>query len=176
MPVSKKQSGFTLIELIVVIVVLGILAVTVMPKLIGSGRFAARTTADQYIAHLRLVQLKALNYHTVCHNSVFDNANSVFGIPRNTNVADPADCGTATTPNSRVELGDSRITLVDGGNNADIKAFPTIVFDGDGIALGSGTGDCTGACKLRVSAAEDVYVCIESQGYIHRVDTAYDCI
>jgi MSHA pilin protein MshC len=166
----NKQLGFTLIELIVVMIVLGVLAVTVVPKLIGSSRFAARTTADQYIAHLRLVQLKAMNHTGVCQNSVFDNDNSVFGMPIN---ADDAPCGTVTAANSQIALGDSRITLVNGSSNADIQAFPQIVFDSRGIPS---AGSCSGACKLKVTAVDSVYVCIESQGYIHRVASAYVCI
>lgn len=165
----NKQHAFTIIELVVIITIVAILAVTVVPKLIGVNQFSAHATGDQYLAHLRLVQLKALNHRGVCHNSVFDNGNSVFGIPANNSTT----CGTVTTSNSQVILGGSTITLLSVTPNV---VAPQIVFDSNGIPTTAGGGACAGACKFSIAADNTTYLCIESQGYIHKVDSSYACI
>jgi MSHA pilin protein MshC len=59
--VKIKQNGFTLIELIIVLIILGVISITVIPKLIGQSAFESYIVRDQLIAHLRLVQLQAMN-------------------------------------------------------------------------------------------------------------------
>ncbi len=181
-PRPEFVKGFTIIELIVVIVLVGILAVSAGPKLLSKGEFSAMATANQYVAHLRLVQLKALNQRGVCHNSVFEDISgqSVVGLPSNNSMV----CNSTTDANSRTPLDGSSIALIHGTTNALIKNAPTIVFDSNGVPYQptvnvGGTavtyGDCSGACKFKVSAQTSVYVCIESQGYIHKVDSSYVC-
>ena len=64
-----KSRGFSLIELIVVIIVLGIMAVTVMPKMITNDDLQSNEIRDQMLSGLRLVQLSSM------HNT---NANDLF--------------------------------------------------------------------------------------------------
>ncbi|NQZ07110.1 MAG: prepilin-type N-terminal cleavage/methylation domain-containing protein, partial [Algicola sp.] len=63
----SKQNGFTLIELIVVIIVIGILAVSVAPKLLTKSQFSSVAVRDQLISELRLAQLRALNDRSACY-------------------------------------------------------------------------------------------------------------
>jgi MSHA pilin protein MshC len=167
----NSHKGFTIIELIVVIVIIGILAVTVAPKLLTSRQFSAEAVTDKYIAHLRLVQLKALNYRGVCHNSIFQavSGTTVFGIPINTT----ATCGTTTASDTQNDVGHSTITLINGSTNADIAVSPQIIFDVFGVPAAG--GNCSGACKFKIVATDTVYMCVESQGYIHKVTASYVC-
>ena len=54
------NDGFTLLELVVVMVLIGILSVTAIPKLIGKSAFEGAVVRDQLISQLRLVQLQGM--------------------------------------------------------------------------------------------------------------------
>ena len=63
----KDKKGFTLVELIVVMVVIGILAVTVIPRFANRADFDARGFADATAAMLRYGQKSAVaQRRTVC--------------------------------------------------------------------------------------------------------------
>jgi MSHA pilin protein MshC len=64
---NTPQSGFTLIELIMVIVLLGILAVYAVPRMLNTNDFYARGFHDQSLAYLRYAQKTAIaQRRTVC--------------------------------------------------------------------------------------------------------------
>ena len=64
---GRPQCGFTLIELVMVLVLLGILAVYAVPRMINTGDFYARGFHDQSLAYLRYAQKTAIaQRRTVC--------------------------------------------------------------------------------------------------------------
>jgi MSHA pilin protein MshC len=64
---QRHERGFTLIELIMVIVILGVLAVFAAPRIINTGDFNARGFHDETLALLRYAQKAAIaQRRTVC--------------------------------------------------------------------------------------------------------------
>jgi prepilin-type N-terminal cleavage/methylation domain-containing protein len=57
--VSNKQSGFTLVEVVAVMVITTILAAYAIPRMMGSSDVAAKVTADRVLAALQYAQVLA---------------------------------------------------------------------------------------------------------------------
>ena len=141
----KWQSAFSLIELIVVIIILGVLSVTVVPKFFGTSAVAHYAVRDQFIAQLRLVQLQAMNQRDICNRLVV--TDSYFGIEKNSGTT----CGTPPDADEQIAL--------DGVSIQSNTTF-YIQFNRQGIS------DCS-VCTYDIIGQETLQVKIETQGYIH---------
>lgn len=60
---QMRQSGFTMVELITVIVILGIISVVALPRLFDNNMFESRAAADQVKSALRYGQKVAVARH-----------------------------------------------------------------------------------------------------------------
>lgn len=88
------QSGFTLVELVMTMVIVGILAVVAIPRFFDKSTFQSRGFADQVQASLRYAQKTAIAQHRfVCvaftANSIVLTINTVASCPGG-NLASPS--------------------------------------------------------------------------------------
>lgn len=80
----KLNKGFTLVELVAVIVLLGILSAYVVPRLFDSSDVAATVYQSRLISILRNMQNRAMQdtrKDGYCYKVNFDNGNNAFGVP-----------------------------------------------------------------------------------------------
>jgi MSHA pilin protein MshC len=137
-----KSQGFTLIELIIILVIIGILAVSASPIFISDSGTKSQTTRLQAMSILRAVQQQAMQ-DTVNDYSV-SVTESTFGNP-------PYD-------------DDNSLQL---SNLDDITFSPadlTIGFN----ALGQPTDDCVGGCAVIITESSGISrtISINKEGFI----------
>lgn len=146
-----KYKGFTLIELIAVIILLGIMAVTVLPRFFTSTGFQEYTYQSEAIIKLRSIQLRAMQQtdDSQCHKVLIEN--KALGIP--------SGCG-----NSLADGGERETTsvIIETNHNVDFSFSSGSTFTFDNM----GRPSCS-PCILTVNGDSALQVVIESEGYIH---------
>lgn len=171
------MKAFTLVELIIVLVVVGILAVSATPLFIGTGGTEARVLREQAKAVLRNIQLQTMQdtagEDTVGECRVVLLTPQTLGRPVNScnDMDGSLNPGHYDLPvgapkrNDRL-LGFGENTLQGDG---ELDPLPQIIqFDGLGRPVEPG---CQTNCKLTFSepAGASASLCLNKEGYI------YDC-
>jgi MSHA pilin protein MshC len=128
----NKMRGFTLVELITVMVIVGILAVSVLPRFFTVSDFEDRGSADQVKSMLRFAQKTAIAQH------------------RNISVA----ISTATTPNCTTTLAGAALTC----QVKSTVAAKTVTFDALGRPVPNAADAVTVGGTVITIEAETGYV------------------
>ncbi|WP_239059026.1 prepilin-type N-terminal cleavage/methylation domain-containing protein [Colwellia sp. Arc7-D] len=150
-----RYTGFSLIELIIVILILGILSVNVVPKFLTSKGFSEYAYRSDVVAKLRLIQTKAMQQT----NSSFCHTVLVTA----TKLGEPDNC--TTTPSFSPTWQDSATKLqVDSNDNITFSNnFTNNSFSFDSM----GRPSCAAPCIITIIGEQSISVQIESEGYIH---------
>jgi len=161
----KRTTGFTLIEVIAVLVLITILAASAASKFTGSDTFEAHTFRTSLISALRLTQQRAMQQTDTstgyCHQIIIEN--NRYGIP------DRSDCAVITfpalwEPDSTGLVVESRYNIsfqIDGVSNPGQLSFDH---------MGRPLNDCNNGCDISITSnVETLKIRIVSEGYIYAI-------
>lgn len=167
-----NQRGFTLIELIVVIMLVGIISATAASRMSGRSSFDAHLNRDQAISIVRQVQILSMNKPITSPSNTNTSCYSLqispgyLGSPRCDNVL-PGMPPALTTADNNLSLSTEGLAV--GNLYFDMLGQP-FYFTGTGEnekrvhACRSSSG-----CKIifRSGANETTTMCINQEGYIY---------
>ncbi len=157
--VPKGLRGFTLVELIMVIVILGVLAVYAAPRMFNSNDFYARGFHDETLGLLRYAQKAAIaQRRTVC--VAFTSTSATLTMASAASTYNCATAAALTGPN-----GSPTITARSGVTYNTTTPPVDFNFDGLGRPINS-SGAAMATQNIKIDNAADVVV-EASTGYVH---------
>ncbi|MDV6315947.1 prepilin-type N-terminal cleavage/methylation domain-containing protein [Idiomarina sp. HP20-50] len=138
-----KSRGFTLIELIIILVIIGILAVSASPLFISNSGTQSQTIRLQAMSILRAVQQQAMQDTTQVYE--LEVTETTLGVPPYTE--------------------DNNLQVSSSGDITFSPVGITIGFN----ALGQPTEGCLGGCTITITESADVSrtITINKEGFIN---------
>ncbi|MFB1035289.1 MAG: prepilin-type N-terminal cleavage/methylation domain-containing protein [Sinobacterium sp.] len=175
---KPKNKGFTLIELVIVLVLLGILSVAVYPRMTGKGGIVEYTYQARLVSALRAMQQRAMQdtRNGFCFKlAVFSDNNSAFGPPTLDYTVDGATNKALTCANLiSTDLDNSHMIATKADmldDNVMITDAPNFVqFNNMGCTIDVSGNACSTDMRIEIQGKNSIAVCIKSQGYIHVCD------
>ncbi len=153
----QRSRGFTLIELIITLIILGLLSIAVAPKFLGNESESAYAYRDRVLAVLRSVQLQAMHNTaaTSCHK-LYVNDKLIAGPSVDTCTGEP----NSNNPDFLVVAIDSSSDIAFSAQDSNGAAFSEFNFD----PFGRIDQNCLTSCRISVAV---VAVCISNEGLIY---------
>lgn len=159
-----RARGFTLVELVTVLVLVGVLAVTVLPRFLTRGGFDEVIYRDRLAALLQQAQLMAMSRASQCHTLLFEAHR--FGIPRQ--APDQTGCD-ANLPGIGESYADPALGIraEEAVPSVTLSAPAQLRFDYWGRPLDAGGIPYGSPLVIGIQGERRLQLCIETQGYIH---------
>ncbi|MDG3084791.1 type II secretion system protein [Vibrio hannami] len=159
MKASYRQSGFTLIELVVVIILLGIISTYAASRYIGKSSFSTFAAQEQAISIIRQIQLGRM-YSNVSDATAVSESNYRLSVS--------SDClGSVSSCASGASDSSNRLT-VDDGNLSFSSTLSPVTFDLLGNPLSAAGELLSAPVTITISnGSESNRVCINPQGYVY---------
>ncbi|MFY2509753.1 pilus assembly FimT family protein [Vibrio pectenicida] len=156
-----KDKGFTLVELVIIVILLGIVSLYASSRFFGKSGFDAQLLEQEVLSSLRLTQLRSMNRIGFCGRWMVSN-NQVMQISP---AVSAGSCSTTlltdTSDSSYVNGQEANVQLsLDADGNVNF-----IDFDGLGRPQQCTTAECT--VTLEGQSGTQRYICINSQGGIY---------
>lgn len=152
-----RQAGFTLVELIAILIVVGVLAVVAMPKLDAGSSLRNDAARDEVLAALRLAGQTAQSHRRLVCAEVTSSAVTLrIASARGATACDTAYAG----PD-----GQAAFTANAGGATLSLAPAGTLYFQPDGRVTSDGAGATSSSRTLTVSNASSITIAGET-GYV----------
>ena len=164
MVVTFESRGFTLIELVVVILLVAILSIYALPRFFSAADITPLDYRERLITLLRLAQLQAMEQGP-CHKVLFSGRQ--FGIPRQSYTSTSCDASlpaagqSYAAPHFGLTAEEASALALSLGN-----APSYIDFDYWGRPLINGAL-ISATYRLSIATDYTLAVCLEPEGYIH---------
>ncbi|HDY7635146.1 prepilin-type N-terminal cleavage/methylation domain-containing protein [Vibrio vulnificus] len=154
---NMSSRGFTLVELIVVILLISIVSAYAASRYIGTGSFSAYAAQEQAISIIRQLQVYRMQSNTT------NSANPNFELTASGGcLGSTAGCTAASTPQAAESR--SEVMRLDGVSVS--STISPIRFDLRGNPLQTNGSALNSVTITFTASGESASVCINSQGYV----------
>ncbi|MBL4940150.1 MAG: type II secretion system protein [Colwellia sp.] len=155
---NKSEKGFTLIELIVTIIMIGIMAAVIVPKILTSKGFEDYTYRDELITKLRSIQLRTMQQTNNNACQLIKVESSTIGLLATTLNASTCESNYAGETTSII-IDDHDVTF------SISESLANFSFSSLGRPLGCVVNPC--AITITVTGESILKVEINAEGYIY---------